>query len=193
MKRFSTLIIPFVFVLGAVAPTTLADPLQWNLSTLTFSATSFPPGGAATTGTVTGSFTYDANTNVYTTWSIDISGFPGTAVPASGLLLTPADTSIAGFCTGCNRFSIYDPAALSPFWTLLLDFTQPLTDAGGTVSINDTFFQLNAPNFATFRLQGPSGSVSAVPEPSSAALILVVAIGFGTLFLRRFRHSRPNR
>jgi hypothetical protein len=193
MKLFSTLTLRFVFVLGA-AHTILADPLQWDLSTLTFSATSFTTG-AVSTGTVTGSFTFDADTNIDTTWTIQLSGFPSTPVPASGLLLTPADSSL--FCTPCspNYFLITDPTLANALVGLGLFFTQPLTDAGGTTPVDSftgTGLVLNTPNFGTFLLQSPGGSAFAVPEPSSAALTLVVAIGFATLFLRRLRHSRPS-
>jgi hypothetical protein len=190
MKLFSTLTLRFVFALGA-AHTLFADPLQWELSTLTFSATSFTTG-AVSTGTVSGSFTYDADTNTDTTWAIQLSGFPGTPVPASGLLLTPADSSL--FCTPCSPdyFFIFDPTLSSGLAGLSLSFPQPLTDAGGTVPVAGfTSLVLNTPDFGTFNLQSP-GSVSAVPEPSSAALTLIVSICFGTLFLRRWRYGRPS-
>jgi hypothetical protein len=189
MRRFFTFTLRFVFVLGA-AHTILADPLQWDLSTLTFQANSLPPG-TVSTGTATGSFTYNADTNSFTTWSIELSGFAGTAVPAGGLLLTSANTSSS--CPPCSptNFYIVDPTFSTGFDFLSLLFAQPLTDAGGTVSMSSGIMALNTPNFGTFFLQGPS-SVSSVPEPSSAALTLIISIGFGALFLRRLRHSRPN-
>jgi hypothetical protein len=196
MKRFFTLTLRFVLVLGATH-TVFADPLQWELSTLTFSATSFP-GGVVSTGSVTGLFTYDADTGHFATWSIELSGFPGTPVPATGLLLTPANSS-SPCMTNCfpTQFDIFDPTHTTAFTLLDLTFTQPLTDAGGTVPVDTgmlaTLLFLDTPNFSTFSLQSPGGSASAVPEPSSAALTLVVAIGFGMLFMRRLRHSCPKR
>jgi hypothetical protein len=192
MKQFSTLTLRFLFVLGA-AHTIFADPLQWNLSPLTLSATSFP-GGVVSTGTMTGSFTYDAATNSFTTWSFDLSGFPGTGVPASGLLLTPANTFT---CPTSPLNQCYPteivllPTVSEPFRALDLFYTKPLTDAGGTIPISLADLFLDNPNFGTFGLQSPGGSVSAVPEPSAAALTLVVAIAFGTLCLWRLRQSRP--
>jgi hypothetical protein len=197
MKRFFKLTLGIVFVFGATYRI-FADPLQWDLSTLTFSATSFP-AGMVSTGTVTGSFTYDADTNSFTTWNIELSGFLGTGIPVSGLLLTPADTMLAttGFCLSCPRgsFALFEsPNPLFNFSALALSFTQPLTDAGGTVpvdgSTNNTVMILDLPTFNSFELQSPGGSASAVPEPSSAALTLLVVIGFGALFLRRLRHYR---
>jgi hypothetical protein len=197
MKRFCTLTLRFVLVLGA-ADTTFADPLQWDLSTLTFQGTSYP-SLAVSTGTVSGSFTYDADTNKYATWSIQLSGFPGTGIPGTGLLLTPANTVLTpnGFCVSCLPGSFAVFAGSNPlfnFSALGLNFTQSLTDAGGTVPVDrSSVMILDLQTFGSFELQSPGGSVSAaVPEPASAALTLIVAIGFGTLLLRRPRHGRPN-
>jgi hypothetical protein len=205
MKRFSTLTLGFALVLGATH-TTFADPLQWNLSTLTFQGGSYP-SGAVSTGTLSGSFTYDAVTNGFATWSIQLSGFPGTGIPGTGLSLTPADTILTtnGFCFSClpGSFSVFptpNPVTgiggpLFNFSALALSFSQPLTDAGGTVpldrNIDGTVLILDLANFGSFGLQSPGGSATAVPEPSSAALVLLVSVGFGGLFLRRLRHSRP--
>jgi hypothetical protein len=175
MKRFTTFTLRFVFILGA-AHAIFADPLQWNLSTLTLAETSYHPPGVASTGTMTGSVTYDADTNVYTTWSIELTGFPGTGVPASGLLLTPENTSA---CVAVPGFPCYYPTEIvllstvpGPFEVLDLFFAQPLTDAGGTIPISTDDLYLDVPEFGTFSLQSPGGSVSTAPEPSSAALTL---------------------
>jgi hypothetical protein len=194
MKLFFTMTLRFVFVLGA-AHVVIADPLQWNLSTLTLAGSSYP-AGVVSTGTMTGSFTYDADTNRFTTWSFDLSGFPGTGVPASGLQLMPANTSTCP-TSPLNQCYPTEIVLLStvpgPFDVFDLFFTQPLTDAGGTIPISLDDLYLDVLDFKTFSLQIPGGSVSTAPEPSSAALTLIVSIGFGALFSRRLRHSCPRR
>jgi len=186
MKRFLALTLGLLSALGAAA-TASADPLQWDLSTLTFQGTSFP-SGAVSTGTVTGSFTYNADTNIYTTWSIELSGFPGTPVPGSGLSLTPANTFCPQtlLCTA-TEFAIFNSTASSPFSAIGLFFAQPLTDVGGTVSIvpGSGILYLNTPNFGTFHLQSPGGSVTATPEPSTSTMVVLAIFGLCVAYQRR--------
>ena len=186
IRRFYATALGFLSALGA-AGTAGADPVQWDLSTLTFQATSFP-SGEVSTGTMTGSFTFDADTGHFTTWSIELSGFPGTPVPATGLLLTPANSS-SPCDLNCppTDFAIFDPTRLTAFSLLQLSYTPPLTDAGGTASLLDglnTVLFLNTPDFSTFSLQGP-GSVTATPEPSASALVVLVAFGLCVAYQRR--------
>ena len=182
MHRYSALTLGLLTILGA-AGSASADPVQWDLSTLTFQATSFP-SGVVSTGTVTGSFTYNADTNTYTTWSLDLSGFPGTGVPASGLLVTPANTSL--FCSPCApNFLLIDSTLSSALSSFELFFTQPLTDAGGTVSIGPDggFLIFDTLDFGTFHT--PGGSLTATPEPSASALVVLVAFGLCLTYQRR--------
>jgi hypothetical protein len=186
IRRFHATALGFLSALGA-AGTAGADPVQWDLSTLTFQATSFP-SGVVSTGTMTGSFTFDADTGHFTTWSIELSGFPGTPVPATGLLLTPANSS-SPCDVNClpTDFAIFDPTRLTAFSLLQLSYTPPLTDAGGAASLLDglnTVLFLNTPDFSTFSLQGP-GSVTATPEPSTGAVVVLVAFGLCLAYQRR--------
>jgi hypothetical protein len=167
-----------------------AGPVTWNLSTLNLDLCC---GGSPTglQGTVTGSFTFNADTNTYAAWSILLSGFAGTGT--DGLLLTPATSTVVLFDPGSFlglRSDLTGPFG-APRVVLNLSFFPPLTDAGGTTSAGGNMhFNLDTPLLGTF--SGPHGTASSVPEPSAAALVLAAA-GFGFCVLRVIfrRRSRP--
>ena len=110
-----------LLVFSVLSATASAKPVVWTLSGLTFS-----DGGAAS-----GSFSYDADTNTYS--SVNITTTAGSVVltgatlqyvapglpPMSAQVLTAA--SNAGDLTGTRAFALF--------------FSPALTNAGGTVTI----------------------------------------------------------
>jgi hypothetical protein len=99
-----------------------AVPLQWTLSGINFTN---PPGGD--TGTASGSFFYDADTNVYSDISITTSA--GTIV--AGSTYTHVDT----LSSPSPDLVIFSPTAPLEIlqYQLFLQFAAPLTSAGGAV------------------------------------------------------------
>jgi len=154
-----------------------AVPLTWTLM-----SAFFDDGGSAT-----GTFTYDASTNVYLNFDISVAGGNTTSFPP--FMYSPATSVTTGSATGLNLFS----NASTRF--LLMDFgtpatgLQPLTDAGGVIPITNAFgiqpflgernqLSITPPTFAG-RAFVPGGSVSAVPGPIVGAGLpgLVAACG----------------
>jgi hypothetical protein len=143
-----------------------AVPVTWNLSPLNFNT---GPGlQLGQGGVATGSFTYDADTNTYSSWNIVITDF-GFA-PANGLLtpltsslfLPPSATSFAlSYSSGQARLSLsfFDPVTLNP---------QPLTNSGGLVNVSASVVDAGNVFYSWFG----GGTASSVPEPASASFVL---------------------
>jgi hypothetical protein len=125
-----------------------ADPVRWYLQGVTLS-----DGGRAI-----GSFVFDADTNTYT--EIDIATTIGTGLPATsygdpnpespgnsnGLLSVPDDSA--------------DPLTGQPL--VAMEFAQPLSNAGGTTTINTSGFSF----------EGKCGNNGA-SDPNECSLIIV--------------------
>jgi hypothetical protein len=174
-------------VLAFAPATASATPILWTLNG-TITAVS---GGA--TGTASGSFVYDADTNLYSNVAIT------TTLPAATF-----DTSEIGGPISTNvLLALVDgfvPGANSGKPVIGLRFTNPLTNLGGTVILNAGFSFtgtcLGADcNSATVGNGGlVSGQVigtpvvaSSVPEPATLFLCSAGLVGAG---VRRWRASR---
>lgn len=162
-KRKRLLVAACSLMLGGVAR---ADPIFWYLST---TLTNTNPSIAGT-GSGVGSFVYDADTNTYSDWNIVLSGFPPNPGPDINAVLTPATSS--EFFGSSTEFGLsYNIEA-----EYTVGFSEPLTDAGGEVSV----FAFDFPNFSSWI--GP-GTATSGPEPNPAILVLfgsaILSVGYG--------------
>ena len=160
-KKFSTLLVSVVAA-SLTTSAACAAPVIWNLNSVSF----------ADGGTASGSFTYDADIDQYSAWTIAVAGGTTAALPAYTY------TSASGF-QGIHSASAIDFVAIPVVRYLRLTFASPLTNAGGTTAlIAGTAFECDN---CTIRRNIVAGSVTtavpgAVPEPTSWALMLM---GFG--------------
>jgi hypothetical protein len=160
--------------------TAVARPVQWTLANVTFSDG----------GTASGSFTYDADTNVFS--AVDIVTISGTVVTGQTYAFTcncgPGEGAAVLFALAQASNTNLSGA---PF--LWLPFAAPMTDAGGTIAINNANAGFNeghctgancssavAPKAA--RLTGqivgappPAPVPTSVPTLSPLAMILLIA------------------
>ena len=151
-----------------------AAPVTWTLSNITFT-----DGGIAT-----GSFTYDADTNIVSTWNITVSGGNTTSFPP--FTYNPSDSSVD---TPLFAFVLppTDPAFIDDYRVLRLYPISPLTDAGGVVSLdmNPTDGSVECFNCGPYRpVTGGTLDATATPEPGSAILAGVPLLA-GLIVLRR--------
>lgn len=121
-------------------------------------------------GTLNGSFLYDADTNVYSSWDLSttagILGLPPVPVIFPGYNYLPSNSStVASSAAGVTFFAPADTRTLS------LGFDLALTNFGGIVDVSATeaFDQGSRVTFDGFAIGLP---VAAVPEPSTYALML---------------------
>lgn len=172
----------FSLVAAVIAGAAHAVPVVWTLNHVSF------VDGA----TASGSFSYDAATQIYTAWNITTTptvnpaaiGFtslPGAAYTTNGY--TNASTSSYLNASSFGVRNLPGPGVLQ----FGLVFASPLTGAGGTVALKTVGggFESTASGFASRPVVAGVGSVSAspVPEPASAALLL--AGGAALLWRRR--------
>jgi hypothetical protein len=148
-----------------------ADAVTWELEGITL-----------TTGAVTGSFDYNADTNTYS----DISLFTGDGKTYTVDLVSNASA----------LFSDSGAVNLTGTRLLTMEFVSPLTDAGGTIDI--TIAEEETCDNATCSIEtsGPftaSGEIvaetSAVPEPAPVALSCLSVLAIVGFVRRRRQHS----
>jgi hypothetical protein len=192
MKRrlgFLPLIL-FVFVsLAGLPATASATPVLWTLN----ATESF---NGSTTGTVAGSFVYNADTNQYSSVAITMTS------PAASF-----DTSeIGGPFAVPNAFGVqfidsFVPGANAGKPTLLLRFAAGLTNLGGSVSLggsSDAGICIGDACASILSGTGIGGGdvsgnvtgrpvTSAVPEPATLVLCSAGLLGAG---VRRWRQRR---
>ncbi|MCB1785915.1 MAG: PEP-CTERM sorting domain-containing protein [Chromatiaceae bacterium] len=176
MNRLSTTIrLIASLVLAAAATTANAIPVVWDLSA------AFNDGG-----TVTGTYTYDASTNVFSNATFTTTA--GTALP--GTSYDTADLGAVGFgldastITAITNFGLAD---LSGQNILSFALVAAMTDAGGTIAIAALF-----PSFEGICSTADCGSGSidrevaaggqivsraAVPEPATLTLMALALLG----------------
>lgn len=105
------------FILSITAS---ATPLTWTLS-----AFAAPPSGPRT---VDGTFTYDADTNQLLNWDVD--GFFGPGCQGG-----PPCGIHGGGVSADGMSATFSEEGSDMRFSLLLEFTAPLTDAGGTIQL----------------------------------------------------------
>ena len=188
--RAIVLAAPFVFCTNSAS----ASPVTWFLNNATFDDG----------GTAVGNFTFDADTITYTTFNISVAGGDTTLFPP--FTYSPATSQILPGASNATALSIVsnDVTVVSlpgggtrvdPQRRLFMDFGVPLTNAGDTVGIlnpaglgGDAEFS-SLPGFSPpFGQRGFTGgaTAAAVPEPSSATLMILGVGAFSTrLLLKR--------
>jgi hypothetical protein len=160
-----------------------AVPVTWTLHNVSF------VDGA----TASGSFTYDAATQVYTAWNITTTA---TVNPSAiGFTSLPGATYTTNGYTNASTSSYLNASSFGvrnlPGPGILqfgLVFAKPLTDAGGTVALKASSggFESTPSGFASRPVVAGTGSVvSAVPEPASAVLMLAGVMGLAAWQRRR--------
>jgi hypothetical protein len=160
-----------VFVLPSVA---CADGVNWTIEGVTF----------ADGGTVSGSFSYNANNNTYS--NIDVTSTAGTLLTGSNYT-----TLTNGYVSGPTLLgmgpNIGSPANFTGDYFLQLMFTDLLTNAGGTVTLTavETYCGNSTCSSPIVR-RGDDGSItSAIATPEPTALVLLAAGLLGLLLLRK--------
>jgi hypothetical protein len=150
----------------------------WTLDQVTTSGN--PPFFSGEPGSLTGSFEYDASTNTYSNILI-------THTPNS---VEPTDLTFSTFISGdANSLSLDNgppnPDGSIGRHSLLLQFSTPLTDAGGTVPLSGGHTTL----FSGIRGETITGgsvvaapTATAVPEPASLTVFgicCLALLGYG--------------
>jgi PEP-CTERM motif len=158
-----------------IASAANAAPVLWNVSNVIFN------DGA----TASGSFTYDADIDIYSGWNIAVIGGSTPALP------TYTYTSASGFL-GIHSATATDFVSIPVVRYIRFNFASALSNAGGATGLlPGTSFECD--NCTTSRLivHGivTSAAVATVPEPTSWALMLA---GFGAAGFMLRRRQRVN-
>lgn len=164
--RFLSGLMGRCLLLGAGVIAADANPIIWTITPLNFSPS----------GTVSGVFTYDADTNLYSAWSIDLSDFED---PVVNGLVTPSTSVISSFSSSTEFNFSYSAGQAEfnlGFATFDPGFTGvPLTDAGG--SVPGFAGVIDIPNFTSWNTGLLPSVASTAPEPMSAVLVLISGFG----------------
>src|SRR5262249_10560937 len=164
-KRRLSLLILVTGLVGDVP--SHAGPIVWQLFGVTFS------DGATASGT----FTYDASSDLYSAWNITVT--PGILTAYN--YRPGIDSGFVGIHpAGQVDFVAFPPA--TPGRYVRLTFASALTNAGGIdlLRTNNSGYECN--NCTTFRYI-TGGQVASVPEPSTLALVFAAFV-LAALFRR---------
>ncbi|NEO46713.1 MAG: hypothetical protein F6K55_22380 [Moorea sp. SIO4A3] len=172
-----------------------AAPLSWVFQDVTFDDD----------GILFGSFDYDAEANLYSNFSITVTGGNTTLLPsfsyspATSFLRAPLDATNLSIT---SNDSIVDTGLfITNRRNLFIEFEQPLTNAGGSIGIlnpagiggDAEFNALRASVSPVFPRRGfASGTVVSVPVPESVpepsfilGLIALSSLGLGSTAFRK--------
>ena len=167
--------------LAVISPQAMAFSLTWTLDNA-----SFIDGGTAS-----GSFDYDADTNEYT--NINIS----TTASDNFEAVTYNDGSFSSRDSDSDSLVLSIPDPSSPTQTLTLEFSRPLTNAGGTNALRvdeSPFSQEQTFSPVAFR-KVTSGEVSAVPfefSPTAGIILSLCLFGIPILKNKLTLHSQAS-
>ncbi len=141
-------------------------------------------------GTASGTFDYDANTNTYSTFSISVAG--GDPVLFADFAYTPVTSHLRPPLDATDLSISSNEVVMNDIRTLFMQFAQPLTNQGGSIVLQNPDGLGGDAEFHTLPSSPPfgqrsfiSGTVSAIPEPSSAVSMLVLGALGASLWLSR--------
>ena len=188
MKGETTKLLAFCLIL--LAPSVaLAVPLTWDLQNVKFIGSSSP------FFRVTGSYTYDADTNIYTDINI-MTQIPGTGNPVYSDLNTNFTNNATGFVVLPDS-SISDLTGTN---VLSLRFLPAMTNFGGQIQVTDGFQALcrdpicQSPQLTGAQIRPgsiisaiPPSTTSPIPEPST---LLLFGTGLVVMILYVWRRER---
>jgi hypothetical protein len=168
---------PLLALVGVAAQ---ATPLTWTLT-----GVSFIDGATAS-----GSFVFDAGTNTYLSWNITttatvdplLNGGPSNALPGKTYSTNALGNAPTSYYLNPSALGVLD-AQDNKFG---LTFTTKLTDAGGVIALKPGVRGYEFNGFKTRNIT--AGSVTAVPEPGTYALLLA---GLAVVGLARRRRPSP--
>ena len=166
-------------ILSCTAPAA-ATVLTWTLHDVVFDDG----------GTAEGTFDFDADTTTFSNLNISVSGGDATFFPA--FVYTPATTHLEDPLTATDLSIHANQVVIGDTRTLFIQFEQPLTNAGGTSVVQNPNGLGGDSEFRTLVTSPPfgqrgfilGGTVTAVPEPSSFAILAFAAL-IATLVLKR--------
>jgi len=168
---------------AAAAMGAWAAPITWNVNG------TFTDGGV-----LSGSFTFDADTNTIPTWSISVSGGNTAVFPDLTYVTGIIPAGFNNFLAPEEQFIFYDPNSTR---LLILSSVAPLTNAGGSIGmlgfVDNTNFSGECYNCnpTRFLVRGGSFVSAATDTPEPATWSLMTAGGLFLLLGRRRRTSSP--
>lgn len=178
MRGFRLSVLTILLVLFLLPASTWADGITWTVNNITLNDG----------GTVSGSFIYDAATNLYS--SPDVTSTAGFLF--SGAVYTSVTDAIFSNSTVLGLGP--NPTNTSNFTGetfLELMFLNPLTDAGGADPVFAVeFVCTDATCSAPIERTSLSGAVVTTPEPSTALLLILALLGFAAFLTVTHRALR---